>query len=274
MTEPGYLHGSEPDEQRRLAAMNDLVNAPLLRELRLCGGERILDVGAGLGQLTRAMARAAGRGSRVVGVERDARQLAEARRLAALAGEADLVELREGDALDLPLEDGEWASFDLVVARFLLEHLQDPLRAVWGMVRAARPGGRIVLADDDHPVLRPWPEIPGFAPLWSAYQEAFRRHGTDPEIGRRLVSLLHEAGARPRRNTWIFFGSCAGSDDWRPLVANLIGVLRTARGTIAEHALLPPEAFDYGLSEVERWSERPDAAFWFAIAMAEGVRPG
>jgi ubiquinone/menaquinone biosynthesis C-methylase UbiE len=268
-----YLHGSEPDEQRRLAAMNDLVNVPLVRWLRLQGGERILDVGAGLAQLTRAMARAAGPAARVLGIERDPRQLAQARHLAEAAGEGELVRLRSGDALDLPLEDGEWASFDLVVARFLLEHLQDPLRAVRGMVRAACPGGRIVLADDDHPVLRPWPEIPGFAPLWSAYQEAFRCLGTDPEIGRRLVSLLHEAGAKPRRNTWIFFGSCAGSVDWKPLVANLLGVLRTARGTIERHALLPPEAFDSGLKQVKRWAERPDATLWFAIAVAEGVRP-
>ena len=122
-------------------------------------------------------------------------------------------------------------------------------------------------------MLRPWPEIPGFAPLWSAYQEAFRRLGTDPEIGKRLVSLLHEAGAKPRRNTWIFFGSCAGSDDWEPLVANLLGVLRTARGTIEEHTLLTPEAYAYAMKEVAGWAERPDAALWFAIAVAEGVRP-
>ena len=267
-----YLHGSEPDEQRRLHAMNAIINPPLLRELHLRGGERILDIGSGLGQFTRAMARAAGKAARVVGVERDPRQLAEARRLAEEAGESGLVDLREGDALDLPLEDPEWGSFDLVHARFLLEHLPDPERAVRAMVRATCPGGRIVLADDDHPLLRAWPEIPGFAALWSAYQEAFRRLGTDPEIGRRLVALLHEAGAKPRRNTWVFFGSCAGSETWEPLVANLINVVRTARGTIEEHKLLPAGAFEHGLEEIARWAERPDAAFWLAIAVAEGVR--
>jgi len=268
-----YLHGSAPDEQRRLARMNDLINARLLRELDLQGGERILDVGCGLAQLTRAMAKRAGPAARVIGVERDPRQLAEARRLAGEAGDVTPVELREGDALDLPLEDEEWASFDLVMARFLVEHLADPLRAVRGMVRAARPGGRIVLADDDHPLLRPWPEIPGFVPLWSAYQEAFRRLGNDPEIGKRLVSLLHDAGAKPRRNTWVFFGSCAGSEDWETLVQNLLGVLRTGRSTIEEHRLLAPEAFDYGMKEIAAWAERPDAACWYAFAVAEGVRP-
>jgi SAM-dependent methyltransferase len=219
------------------------------------------------------MARQAGPAGRVVGIERDPRQLEEAKRLKGQAGDPTTLELREGDALDLPLEDDEWASFDLVVTRFLLEHLQDPLRAVRGMVRAARPGGRIVLADDDHPLLRPWPEIPGFAPLWSAYQEAFRRLGNDPEIGRRLVALLHEAGAQPRRNTWGFFGACAGSEDWAPMVENLLGVLRTGRVTIEEHRLLAPEAFDYAMKEIASWAERPDAALWYAFSVAEGVRP-
>ena len=48
MSEGSYLHGSAPDEQRRLAKMNDLLNAPLLRELRLQGNERVLDVGCGI----------------------------------------------------------------------------------------------------------------------------------------------------------------------------------------------------------------------------------
>lgn len=271
MSDSSYLHGSAPDEQRRLARMNDLINAPLLRELGIRGGEKILDVGCGLAQLTRAMARQAGPEGRVLGIERDPRQIEEAKRL---NGDTTPIDLRQGDALDLPLEDEEWASFDLVVTRFLLEHLQDPLRAVRGMVRAARPGGRIVLADDDHPLLRPWPEIPGFVPLWSAYQEAFRRLGNDPEIGKRLVALLHDAGAHPRRNTWGFFGSCAGSEDWEPMVQNLLGVLRTGRGTIEEHGLLAPEAFDYGMTEIASWATRPDAALWYAFSVAEGVRPG
>jgi hypothetical protein len=58
---------------------------------------------------------------RVIGIERDPGQLAEARRQAAAEGEIDSVELRPGDALNLPLRDDEWDAFDLVHARYLLE---------------------------------------------------------------------------------------------------------------------------------------------------------
>src|SRR5688572_33292952 len=65
-----YIHGTAPQEQARLSLLNDLLNARCLRELDLKGGERILDVGSGLGQLSRAMGDVAR--VRVVAVDRSA----------------------------------------------------------------------------------------------------------------------------------------------------------------------------------------------------------
>jgi len=141
------------------------------------------------------------------------------------------------------------------------------------MVRAVRPGGRIILADDDHDVLRLWPEPPGFNDLWNAYIRTYDRIGNDPYVGRRLVSLLHEAGAVPRRNTWIFFGGCAGMEIFEVLAANMAGVIRTARETILGMSLFERDAFETVMRGYERWAKRPDAALWFAVAWAEGTRP-
>ncbi|MBW8885258.1 MAG: class I SAM-dependent methyltransferase [Planctomycetia bacterium] len=55
-----YLHGTAPDEQDRLGLMNGLLNANSLCEMHLAPGERVLDVGCGLGQLSRDMARQVG----------------------------------------------------------------------------------------------------------------------------------------------------------------------------------------------------------------------
>jgi len=268
-----YLHGTEPLEQRRLSRLNDLINRASLRELGLRGGERILEVGSGLGQFARAMARAAGPSGHVLGIERSREQIAGAARAARADGESGLAEWRRGDALDLPLRRGEWGSFDVAHARFLLEHVPDPRRVVDGMARAVRPGGRIVLEDDDHDALRLWPEPPGFTPLWNAYIRSFDRLGNDPAVGRRLVGLLHEAGARPRRNTWIFFGSCSGSPDFAAYVENAAGLLRGARPAVVEGGLLPAAAFEAAVRALDAWKRHPGAAFWYAISWAEGRRP-
>src|SRR5437667_2397670 len=267
-----YIHCTSESEQKRLSLLNDvLLNQAMLREMNLRGDERIVDFGAGLGQFTRAMARAVPRG-RVVGIERDLEQLMGARRLANKDGETNLVDFRQGDVLDLDL-GAEWNGFDVAHTRFLLEHLPDPLRVVKAMLRAVKPGGRIVLADDDHGVLRLWPEPPGMHDLWNAYIRTYDRIGNDPYVGRRLISLLHQAGAVPRRNTWIFFGGCAGLEIFDVLTAKMAGVVRSARETIIGMSLFDAEAFDRVMEEYEKWSRRRDAAFWFSMSWADGMRP-
>ncbi len=264
-----YIHGTAKEEQARLTMLNELLNSACLRELGLHGGERVLDVGSGLAQFTRDMARTSGR--QVLGIERSAEQIAEALRQARLAGEEQLVELRKGEATALPLAEGEWGSFDLVHARFLLEHVPDPLAVVRGMVRAVRPGGRIVLADDDHDLMRLHPEPPGIRMAWEAFIRGYDRLGNDPFVGRRLAALLHQAGAAPARITWVFFGACAGEASFPAFAGNLGQNLRGGRDSILGTGMLDGDALDKALESLERWSRRPDAAIWYGMAWAEGL---
>ena len=268
-----YVHGTAPREQRRLTLLNRLMNAACMREMNLERGDHVVDFGAGLGQLSRDIARAVGKKGRVVGIEFSSEQIAEARRQAKLAGEAKLVDLREGDVADPPLGAGEWGQFDVAHARFILEHVPDPGLVVRQMVRAVKPGGRIIVLDDDHDVMRLWPEPPGFSDIWRAYMRTYDRAGNDPIIGRRLVQLLNEAGAKPVRNTWIFFGACAGQEEFQPLVENLAGVLRGAREPIVRPGMIEGSTFDESLRELCEWGKRPDAAIWFSICWAEGAKP-
>jgi len=269
----GYVHGTSPEEQRRLGLMNDLVNEGSLRELALAGGERILEMGAGTGVFARRMARAAGRSGRVVGIERSPAQLAAAEELGRLAPGDVPVELRLGDVLDPPLEPREWGSFDVVHARFLLEHLDDPVAAVRVMARAAKPGGRLVLEDDDHDVMRLWPEPTGFDAVWSAYQESYRSMGRDPLIGRKLPGILHEAGVRPSRASWIWFGACAGDPRLPVAVDNLCGVIAGAQDAILATGRVDAAEVEALLADLRAWGGRPDASFGYAFPWVEGRTP-
>ena len=136
-----YIHGTTAEEQRRLSlgrgAPDDALRFALVVGVRgvetmgegRISAERIIDFGSGLGQFSRAMARAVPRG-RVLGIERNEEQLAGAYRVASTEGESNLVEFRRGDVLNLELAREEWGSFDLAHARFILEHVPDPLRVV------------------------------------------------------------------------------------------------------------------------------------------------
>jgi SAM-dependent methyltransferase len=267
-----YIHGTDAEEQKRLSLLNEFVNAPWLEQVAVRPGERVLDVGSGLGQLTRAMGRQAGAGF-VVGIERSAEQRAEAQRLAAAAGEEGLVELRAGDAEDPPLADDEWGRFDVAHTRFVLEHVRQPARVVAAMVRAVRPGGRVLLMDDDHDVLRLHPEPPGFGPLWQAYIRSYDRLGCDPYVGRRLVSLLHGAGARPVRASALFYGGAAGTRELGFAVDNILEIMRGARAAFVSEGLLGEAEIEAALLALREWRQRPDASCWYRLCWAEGRRP-
>ena len=268
---PGYVHGTHPEEQQRLADLNTLVNRASLEPLAPRKGERALEVGSGLGQFAREIGRATG--VRVVAVERSAEQLQRARSLAAEAGEESLADFRLGDAADPPLEPGEWGAFDLAHARFLLEHVPDPPAVVAAMARAVRPGGRVVLEDDDHTALRLWPEPPGVETVWRAYMRTYDRLGNDPHVGRRLVGLLAEAGLVPRRIAMPLFGACAGQPEFPAYVANLAAIFDGARDAILATGGASAESFDEAQAALRAWGRRGDATFWYTISWAEAVKP-
>ena len=268
-----YVHGTEPEEQKRLARHNDLINRRSLSAMRLSAGERVLDVGSGLGQMSRAMARAVGPNGRVVGVERSPEQIARGQEFARAAGEEWLADIRQGDATALPLRSEEWGTFDVAHARFLLEHVPDPLAVVRGMVRAVRPGVRIVLEDDDHDVFRMWPEVPEAWAVWQAYLATYERLGLDANIGRRLIEILHQAGATPVRNDGLFFGCCAGDPDFTAYVDNVVGILVGARGDILATGRVDEKAHARGIAALSEWQRRPEASLWYTAAWAEGRRP-
>jgi len=110
---------------------------PDLAELAGIGpGARVLDAAGGRGAVAAALA---GRGARVVLLDRDG----EALRAAGEAAEAGALRVR-GDAARLPFPAG---AFDAVVLRAVIHHLPDPAAALREAARAVRAGGAVVVVD-------------------------------------------------------------------------------------------------------------------------------
>jgi SAM-dependent methyltransferase len=209
----------------------------------------------------------------VVAVERDPETLDAARKLARDVGETALVDFRQGDVLHLPIEPHE-NGFDVVHCRFLLEHVADPAAAVAAMAAAAVPGGRLVIIDEDHDTFRLNPPLPEFEAVWRAYMASYAATGCDPSVGRRLTSLLVGAGCKPVRSASIFFGGCAGSSDFEIHAYNVATIMAGARASIVRGGAVDARGFGAGLEAFARWRQLPDAAIWYSVAFAEGVKGG
>ena len=99
----------------------------------------VLDIGGGTGGLAVPLAVL---GHRVTVVDTSPDALAALASRARESGVEGRLDARQGDADDLQVEP---ASFDLALCHGLLEHVDDPARALGGIARALRPGGRLSL---------------------------------------------------------------------------------------------------------------------------------
>jgi SAM-dependent methyltransferase len=112
--------------------------------LDLKEGHRVLEVGCGTGDLLPMLARLVGESGSVVGVDRSSVMIGEAARRARKVGLT--IDCRVCDACEL---DSASNTFDRCFASAVFQHLQNPAKALAEMVRVTRPGGRIVVTEQD-----------------------------------------------------------------------------------------------------------------------------
>ena len=150
-----------------------------MRELRLTGRERVVDVCTGTGDLAIAAATGSrGHAGRVVGVDFSAAMLELGREQVRRAGLDSRVHLVQADATRLPLAD---ASCDAAMVAFGIRNVADLDAGLQELHRVVRPGGQAAILEFGMPRQR------GFAALYRSYM----RHVL-PRVG-RLVSRHADA---------------------------------------------------------------------------------
>ena len=113
-----------------------------VRAARVQPGDAALDVCCGTGDFAVELRRAVGPSGRVVGLDFSPQMLEMARR------KCSAVEWLQGDALELPFADGEFAA---ACVGFGVRNLSDHGRGFAEMARVVRPGGRVVCLEMSTP---------------------------------------------------------------------------------------------------------------------------
>jgi SAM-dependent methyltransferase len=171
---------------RRLAKFTD----HLFREAGVGPGQRVLDIGSGVGEVALLVAHLVGGSGSVVGVDRDLAGLAKARARVAEAGLGN-VQFIESDIASV--HDGR--PFDAIVGRFVLMFQPDPVAVLRALSACLRPGGVIVLQEAS------WPAFLSQVarlPLWTACAtlicEALRRGQVHTDMGLVLFRAFQDIG--------------------------------------------------------------------------------
>ena len=155
--------GKRPYVQRlfaRIAHIYDLMNllmsfgmdrrwrAFAARYLALGSGELGLDLGTGTADLSIAVIRRSGPGTRMIGMDITPEMLDQGRIKLARLGLQDRIDLRIGDAEHIDLPEN---SVDGCCSAFMVRNLTDIRQGFREMLRVVRPGGRVVCLEISHP---------------------------------------------------------------------------------------------------------------------------
>jgi len=238
----------------------------LFDRLGINDGLLCFDIGCGGGDVTLEFARRIGPRGMAIGADVDETKLDIARR------EADALGIRnvEFRYFDIRSTENDISSvFDVVYARFLLTHLDDPSRAVAAFYHYLRPGGLAIVEDIDFNGHFTYPESKAFQRYRELYCEVVRKRGGDPNIGPRLPILLADGGLEKVEMTIVQPAGIEGDVKFMTAVT-----LENIADAVLEDGLASRQEIDGLIQELTRFAENPRTVAGLPrIVQAWGRRP-
>jgi len=188
-----YALGYTAAEQQRLirqATRIAPVTERLFREAGIGPGQRVLDLGSGVGDVAMLVARLVGPAGEVVGIEREPSSIARAKGRAAEVGFQNL-SFTQTDVTQIASD----RPFDAAVGRFILMFLPDPVSVLRSVSRLVRPGGVVAFQEPSWiPMLALGARLPLWSKVLAAIHETFLHSGANMEMGLYLYAAFQQAG--------------------------------------------------------------------------------
>ena len=183
-----YGRGSESEYERlvRQGLRYEEETRTTFQKAGIGQATRVLDVGCGVGEVSRVVADLVGPKGNVVAIDVDPGALAFARRHVP----APNVEFR-CSAID---DFSDPANFDAVVGRFILMHLKNPAAALQKLSSNVRSGGIVCFVEPWHGISLSHPRVEAFHAFMEGGFQALRAAGAHLEMGARLYADFIEAG--------------------------------------------------------------------------------
>jgi ubiquinone/menaquinone biosynthesis C-methylase UbiE len=245
-----YVMGRTSEEYERLRRQAELlepITASVFARAGLCTGMCCLDVGCGPGEVMRLMAERVGPTGKIVGIDVDGMLGREG--LSALVSKGYLqCAFIEGDLGTLEQIGSD--PFDLVFARFLLMHLDDPILALRKMYCWVKPGGRIVVQDYYFPSIDSYPSVEPLDEFKKVFFGVYNHTRRETRMGLKLPGYFIEAGI--------------GTPDGTDVSGHLLSMQVGARMLAAVYRSVLPLALKYGVT-----TEQRSASFFEEIRKSE-----
>ncbi len=182
-----YVHGYSERESERLFDQADNLSEFLHNDTKYPPESKVLEAGCGVGAQTVILAKNSPY-AHFTSIDISEISLSKAK---ALIDKENIknVTFQKGDIFNLEFEE---ESFDHIFVCFILEHLQDPVKALFKLKKVLKKGGSITVIEGDHGSCYFYPETKEAKDAWQCLikvQEILRGNSL---IGRELYPLLNE----------------------------------------------------------------------------------
>jgi len=260
-----YLMESAREGHRLLAQEAQNPSRQRVVDAGLRRSQRALDAGCGAGAVTGHLLELVGPEGHVTAFDASAERVALAKQT---LGERPNLRL---DVRALPHTGLEPGRFDFVWSQFVFEYLPEPDVALHELIRLARPGGTVAVAEIDGYGLGLWPVTAELERGLTLFQRALERARFDLFVGRKLYTAFRRAGLRDVTVRLSPFHVTAGPaddamlEDWRVRFAALRPVALPAFGDAA--------AYERFTGEYLATLSNPEALKYAVVLTTVGTRP-
>jgi len=255
-----YVHGYTDRETQRLLEQSLILEELLHNGSCFPAGSRVLEVGCGVGAQTSILARR-NPDMKLTSIDISGESVEKASRLVAELG-FEHVEVKQADLFDHGLEV---ASFDHIFVCFVLEHLDDPVKALGILKKLLLRGGSLTVIEGDHGSGFWTPETQASRQAWLGLIESQQKLGHDPNIGRRLYPLLKQAGFEPE----YVLPRPVYADQSDPVLLDgvvnqiITPMVFSAEQQVLEEKLVPGSIWKQGLQDISKVASHEEGAFFY-----------
>ena len=186
-----YVLGYASNEMKRLQIQASLFESSarhFLINAGLKSGMKCMDVGCGIGNVSKLMRAMVGRKGSVLGTDIEKKYVDYCN----YNNKSKNIAFVQDDILKTNVSE----KFDIVYSRLMFVHLKDKLRAIKSMTQFTKKNGTIIIQELDHAPgsWLSYPDKPSVEQLRKIYVRLIKKTGGDPFSGRKLYNLFLDEG--------------------------------------------------------------------------------